>query len=103
MKSVFKGPSLIFEGFYLHIRSCFLIKLLNVVREHGVEMCDCFRGAVVEAVEVLFERCWPELQSFRQWAWYYSLIAQSMNAGGLTYAYIPTAAFALCEGKSASK
>ena len=33
-------------------------------------------------------------------AFYYSLIARSMD---LIYAYISTTAFALCEGKSASK
>ena len=58
-------------------------------------MYDCFCGAVVEAVEVLFKRFRPESQSFKQRTWYYSVIAHSMKAEGLINAYISTAQFAV--------
>lgn len=57
----------------------------------GSRYMSCSCGAVVEAIEGLFERCWPDLRSFKKWTEDYYLIAQSMKAGD-----------ALCEGKSAS-
>lgn len=48
MKSIFKGSSLVFEGFYLHTRSCFLIKLLNFVREYGSRCMIAFAARLLK-------------------------------------------------------